>query len=488
MYKIYADDTLIYDSKLEDYKLAKGSITLETNKSGSFVFSIYPDHFYYDRFVRLKTIITVYKSGRIVFRGRILNDVTDHWNNKVLTCEGELGFLQDSIYRPFDFRGDPFNLFTSLITNHNNQVDEAKRFKIGTQTLVDEHYNYIVCANENHDTTINNLNNYLISDTIARYFQITHGEDGTDPIPTINHIADFTKVSTQIIEFGSNLKNFTKTVKAEDIATAIIPIDKNKGTIESVNDGKDYIVNEEGVALYGLIYKVVTFEDANDPSDLLNKATKYLAELTKQNVTLELTAIDLHLLDHSIESFNVGDYIRIVSKPHNFDSVLLCNKQTIDLLKPDNDTITLGYTYATLSESSSKVSSSVNKTITTIQTSIKNVDTKVENLNSTVVSQNSTYDRQISLLTNNYHSLFQDFKTLKGGTPTSTIVQIEKDLTSALNALAVLSASYKNHLGTQTQTTTHKDIDAKLAEAEAKISELESTVNYLSEEIKRMLG
>ena len=66
MYKIFADDTLIYDSTLEDYKIGKGLITLETNKSGSFTFSLYPDHFYYDKFIKLKTVITVYKSNKIV--------------------------------------------------------------------------------------------------------------------------------------------------------------------------------------------------------------------------------------------------------------------------------------------------------------------------------------------------------------------------------------------------------------------------------------
>ena len=94
MYQIFADDTLIYDSTIDDYKIGKGEITLEVNKSGSFVFSLYPDHFYYDKFIKMKTIITVYKSGEIVFRGRVLNAVEDYWNNKVITCEGELGFLQ----------------------------------------------------------------------------------------------------------------------------------------------------------------------------------------------------------------------------------------------------------------------------------------------------------------------------------------------------------------------------------------------------------
>ena len=63
MYKIYADDTLIWDSTVDIYKIAKGEVTIEINKSGSFVFSIYPEHFYYDKLVKLKTIIKVLKDN-----------------------------------------------------------------------------------------------------------------------------------------------------------------------------------------------------------------------------------------------------------------------------------------------------------------------------------------------------------------------------------------------------------------------------------------
>ena len=63
MYKIFADyvrlydesvkdyvikeNVLIFDSTIEDYKIGKGSVTLETNKSGSFIFSVYPEHFWW---------------------------------------------------------------------------------------------------------------------------------------------------------------------------------------------------------------------------------------------------------------------------------------------------------------------------------------------------------------------------------------------------------------------------------------------------------
>ena len=458
MYKIYADSTLIYDSTLEDYKIGKGTISLETNKSGSFTFSVYPDHFFYDSFVRLKTVITVYKSGRIVFRGRILNDVTDHWNNKVITCEGELGFLQDSIIRPFSFTGTPEALFKRFIDEHNAQVDEFKRFKIGVVTVVDPN-NYIARSNSGYETALSNLNSRLIEDSLGGYFYITHGEDGTDPIPTLNYLADFTKVSTQIVEFGSNLKNYTKTVKADNIATAIIPLghtvddgDSNtedpKLTIASVNGGVDYVYDAAAVALYGWIFKVVSWDDVTEAANLKAKAEAYLASVIQQNITIELNAIDLHLLDRSIESFNVGDYIRVISKPHNFDSTLLCNKQTIDLLKPENDTLTLGYTYSTFTETSSKISSSVSN-IVNIQSTVNNLSNRLTVLDKTVTDT----EQNASDALENYQGVTEELGQVSGDLEVVAGVVTENARNIATNAANI--------------ATNASDIDTLLKDVEA---------------------
>lgn len=416
MYKIYADDTLIYDSTIEDYKIDKASISLEANKSGSFTFSMYPEHFYFDKFVKLKTVIRVYKSDKIVFRGRILNDVTDYWNNKVLTCEGELGFLQDSIIRPFSFNGTPTNLLTKIVTEHNNQVDEFKKFKIGKVTVVDPN-NYIARSSEGYESSLTCINNHLLDSGLGGYLYITHEDN--DPIPTLNYLADFSNVSTQTIEFGSNLKNYTKTVKAEEIATAIIPLgatvegsDTNqKLTIKSVNNNKDYVYNSDAVALRGWIFKTVEFSDITVASNLKAKAEEYLESVINQNITIELNAIDLHLLDRNIESFKLYDYISVMSEPHNFNSTMLCTKQTLDLLKPDNDTITLGYTYSTFTESVSKANSTIN-TISNIQSTVSNVNKQLTNVNNQLVivedkveNADVTTQELIEAVTNNTNNI-----------------------------------------------------------------------------------
>ena len=393
MYKIFADDTLIYDSTLSDYKIGKGSIALESDKSGSFAFSLYPDHFFYDRFVQMKTVITVYKSGRIVFRGRVLDDSVDYWNNKAATCEGELGFLQDSVIRPYDFKGTPAELFRQFIEEHNSQVDEFKRFKVGICTVVDAN-NYIARSNTSYESALANLNNHLLASETGGHLYITHGDDGQDPIPTIHYLADFTKTATQGIEFGVNLKKYAKKTSSAGIATAIIPLgatvddgdsetEDAKLTIEKVNNGKDFLYSPAGVAMYGWIIKPVNWDDVTDAATLKAKGLEYLETSVNQNITVELTALDLHLLDRSIESYNVGEYIPVSSKPHGFAATLLCNKQTLDLLKPENDTVTLGHTYSTFTESSVKAFSTV-ASVNALRVSVNSLSNKVNTGGSTL--------------------------------------------------------------------------------------------------------
>lgn len=76
-----------------------------------------------------------------------------------------------------------------------------------------------------------------------------------------------------------------------------------------------------------------------------------------------------------IESFNLGDYVRVISPPHNFAETLLCRKQTFDLLKPQNDTITLGRVYTSFAESTARTAA-VASTVTTVKKEVVNLNNK----------------------------------------------------------------------------------------------------------------
>jgi phage minor structural protein len=400
MYKIYADDTLIYDSTLEDYIITKGVVSKEVNKSGSFTFTIYQDNPFFNRIQKLKTIIRVYKRDKILFRGRVIKEELGFYNDKTFICEGELSFLLDSIQRPYGFTGSPADLFAQFINVHNSQVDDTKKFIIGNVSILDNN-NYINRSNSNYEDTFTNVEEHLIK-THGGYLDITRDANN---MPILNWIQDYSYESNQLIEFGENLLDFTKTNSVEEIATAIIPIGSKIGegnneaetrlTIENVNNGLDYIYDETAVATYGYIFKVVTWDDVTTPENLLTKARAYLNESINQNITIELTAVDLSLLDSSIDDFELGDYIRIVSRPHGVDDKLLLKKQSIDLLKPENDEITLGYTYSTFTDrtlSNANQNTTLVKTVETINNNYAVntvINTELESLRS-LIDQTST--------------------------------------------------------------------------------------------------
>ena len=173
-------------------------------------------------------------------------------------------------------------MFETCITYYNDRASESRRFKIGNVTVSSSGD---VAKAIDYDTVLNVLTNNTVGSDIGGYIYITHGADGTDPIPTIHWIADFEKISAQKIEFGVNLKNYTKTVKTEDVATVIIPLgadveddtgESYKLTIALVNDGVDYLYNEDAVAMYGWIYKTVEFPDIANAYELKEKAEEYI--------------------------------------------------------------------------------------------------------------------------------------------------------------------------------------------------------------------
>lgn len=358
MYQIYANGALIFDSRYEEYVIGKGQVTLEVNKSGSFVFTLYQNNPYYDRIEKLSTLITVYRDGFLIFRGRVIKTVDGFYNDKTFTCEGELSFLLDSIQRAYSFTGSPEDLFDQFITEHNSQVGADKRFTAGEVTVTDPN-NYINRANSAYEDTLTNLMSKLV-DSLGGYINITTGENGER---VINWIEDYSYLSTQTIEFGENLLDFTKETNAEDIITALIPLgakietpdedveEEPRVTIESVTaDGVDYIYDEDAVNQYGWIFKSVIWDDVTEPANLLTRANSYLNGAINLNITLELSAVDLSAMNKDINAFMLGDYIQVISVPHNINAKYLLTKQSIDLLNPENDKITLGYTYSTFTD------------------------------------------------------------------------------------------------------------------------------------------
>lgn len=349
MIQVYADNSLVYDSRLEDYGLLGLTVTTGLNKGGTASIVMPPRHPGYNIFSSYKTIVTVYRDGLLLFRGRALYPADDFFNRRTITCEGERCFLRDGVLRgPYIYQDGPAAIFTDIITLYNAQVDEAKRFVVGTITVTDPN-NYIRLENETTEQTADVIDKLV--ERCGGYIVFTTNEAGER---VINWYKDLGYQSRQVIEFGENLMDFARTSSNDDLATVIIPYgakDETTGqrvTIESVNDGLDFIQDLDAIALRGTIVKPVYWDDIADPMNLLAKAQQYLASSKMMITSLELTAVDLSDIDKSIDTFRVGDTIQVRSVPHGVNDAFLLTERTYDLLNPANSTVVLGKDTATL--------------------------------------------------------------------------------------------------------------------------------------------
>ncbi len=365
MYKMFVDGVLFHDSTLDFLQIESGTITRELNKAGSFKFSIYPDHPHYNLIQELKSLIEVYKDGRDepIFRGRALYPEIDFYNKKTYTCEGHFNFLLDSVQRKYTLRGTVADLFAMLIENHNSQVEEYKRFSVGNVTVEDDTIKFSDTA---ADATQTVMKKQLI-DAFGGYVVPRL----TDGVWYLDYLADFETRGTQTIEFGENLTKFTRKNDFSNIITAFIPYASSGGTIAKYNNGSDMLIHETGVSLYGMIVGTKVFNDVKYTSkNLYNLATEYLNNIVKQKIVLEMNAIDLSMFDKSIESFNLGDYVRVISEPHRLDDWFLISKQTVNLTDPTKDSVVLGDTFETFTAQTAGVNSVVKTIDNSIETAV----------------------------------------------------------------------------------------------------------------------
>lgn len=385
MYRVYCDGLPIYNDKLEGLKIFSPSLDLELNKTGSFSFTLYPDHPYYGSIQKLKSIITVYQEDYLLFRGRVLDDEIGFYNERKVTCEGELAFLLDSIKRPYDFTGGVAEYLALLLDSHNAQVDETKRFTLGNVTVTDPN-DYIVRANIDHVDTWKEMNDKLLA-LLGGFLSIRHA----DGVAYLDYLADFALLSPQKIEFGKNLLDQKRIIKGVDVATVVIPLgaklkdaegkDTDKRlTIESVNGGADFIEDAAAISQYGTIVKTVIFDDVTIAENLKAKGQAYLSNLVKLPESIELTAADLATVSTSFSSFHLGTYVDVVSKPHGLNQKFLVRKLSINLLDPAANKLTLGGVFEGLAVSLKGLTDTQGKIINEISESVRKASEAVYNV------------------------------------------------------------------------------------------------------------
>ena len=339
-YKLYVDGELFFanDWNEKEYRLISPKIKLELNKSGSVEFTILPTHPFYNAFSPMKSIVTAYRDDTLIFDGRVLSGDADNYKQRRVYCEGALAYLVDSILPPCKGTRTAEEHYRLIVNAHNEQVEPEKRFSPGIVSI-DQKSESQIFGEDSYRENFSSIETDLL-DAYGGYLRIRY--DGN--IRYLDYVKSYDSTNSQKIRFRSNLLDLTNKRSGEDLFTVLLPIGKDKLTIEGAGPSSKYthngiyLENPEAIAQYGRIIKLVDFGNVEDPNTLLHKAEKYMDDNYK-GIPPELTvkAFDLHTFYPIIEPFKLGDNIVIESEPHEISRTLMCTAVELDLTSPDKD-------------------------------------------------------------------------------------------------------------------------------------------------------
>lgn len=316
-----------------------------------------------------RTLVEIYneRTGNYIFKGRVLKP-TRKMNEtgiftKTFACEGRLAYLHDSEQTWEKVQDTTIaDFFKKLIENHNEQVESYKRFKVGRVTVknnTDNVYRYI-----GYGSTYDEIKEDLM-DSLGGYLQLRDEPDGT----YIDYLEEIGEVREEPIHLKNRLQSFESEIDPTEVITRIrvlgatIDEELEEGTEEtqavsspritmaSVNNGKDYIVDEALEREFGIQYGTIIYDDVRDPNTLLNRAKSYRDAQQSAKISYSITALNIDLIRTDVEALVLGNTYPIMANiEFNTVDYLQIVEMTIDSENLQKHQLTVGSTFKTLTQ------------------------------------------------------------------------------------------------------------------------------------------
>ena len=457
-YRVLCDGYVLHDSNLEQFTLISPKLGIEVNKSGEFNFQILNNHPYYDKIINKKSYIEIYENGKWLWGGRPIKVNTSLKLAKTVTCEGELSFLHDSNQRLAEYHNiSVSDYFTAIISKHNEMVDESKQFTVGNVTVEDTNdslYRY-----SNYEDTFDTIQEKLI-DKLGGYLLIRH-ENG---VRYIDYLKEYPYITNQMIQIGSNIIDLSLEDNSSDTISALIPLGKKiseingetsaqendteeRLTIESVNDGLDYIVNEDAVSRLGLVFGVQTWDDVTIPSNLLKKGYEELTDRIYSNLTISLNIFDRSFIEENIDSFKLGATVVCDSPKHGlYQKQMMISSMSISLVDISQNTITIGSDTKSITSNIKESTNSFDTRVETITNNIVKgeeltiIYPKIQEVSSKIDQTAEQITSEVSqkyMLLTEKDAIYQYVQTMISQSATDITMSFRNDLTEVENQVVV---------------------------------------------------
>ena len=374
MYKITAYEpssqiasSVLYNDAVDDvkYKLVNPKLTIEDNAAGSLTFTMPTTNVCYTYLQLMTTIVRVEKQDqngnwKCIWTGRPIQEDKDFWNQRIVTCEGALAFLNDTTQKPYKLNSSSSSVVTLylnvVLANHNSMVTNPNlRINAGATTGVI----FDKALYTDYEKTISSVNRIIDFYGGHLFIDYRKPTGASEYGLYMDYLSDSAiTINAQWIEFGKNLMDFTRSFDTTEYATVIVPLGKKLGdssigiegvsdyvTVETATsgDGTRYVKASQSVInTRGWIEKIVHFDDIDNANDLYTAAQRYLSDIQFDPMEIEISAFDMSYLNPSITSIEVGKKIHVVSEPHGIDRAFIVKKVEIPLDEPENTIYHIG--------------------------------------------------------------------------------------------------------------------------------------------------
>lgn len=365
-YEVYLNNNLLYYPNDANYVIFNAKLETALNEAGEFECDI-PNHNLryadFDNGAQLRSgIITVLKEGVEIFCGEVRECTQNFDFTKHIYAVGELAYLFDSIQPQHRYQGTVTAMFSTMLAYHNSQVEARKQYRVGNVRVTDA--NNYVYHYTNREDTLSAIREKLC-DTLNGFLKIrkVNGVKYLDLIP----LDQYGRYCAQEIMFGENLLDYAQNFSANDIATCVIPLgvrlEDDQRTINSVEGldeyltirgtsvdeyhkrtEDDYVYIQNAVNTFGWVRVVKEWDEVTQPENLKLNAEKWLKEAQYSHMEIELSAVDLSLINSDFDSFEVGDTVHCWAEPYGMDTTFPVRKKTIYINDLSKNTLVLSNT------------------------------------------------------------------------------------------------------------------------------------------------
>ena len=418
---------LVASTSDQKYIMTDQQLDIALNEAGTLEFSLPVTSPALTEISYLNGEVTFERAGIELFRGELHGNTENMLRTGTFKANGALSYLEGLQMDPYEYAGSVEGYFTMLLNHYNDRASEWRKIQPGHVTVEDAN-DYIVRSNSGRVNYLKLLQEKLV-DRLGGYLWL-RVENG---IKYLDYLAEINMPAGQDVKYGQNIVDIEQGIEYQDVYTVLIPEGKEdedtgkKLSVESVNNGSPYVINQAALAVYGRRETVVSFPDVTVAENLLTKAQKALASYANPVKNVRVKAVDMAMWTDA-ECFRLGQSVYTKSEYHDIEDVYILSKMQIRSLKPEAEVLELGDLRRTYTQ--------------IINKKVNSVDDDLQELKDRFNQQDITVDsaKTITLTADTYVFKYDSAGSLTGAT--------EANLLARAQNVTIDRWQYKNDSGT----------------------------------------